>query len=42
MKMCFIHMFVYAEFEINILFLKERRSKYKPAYARGARFLILL
>jgi len=26
-------MFIYAEFEIIIMFFKERRSKYKPAYA---------
>jgi len=26
-------MFIYAEFEIINVFLKERRSKYKPAYA---------
>jgi len=26
-------MFIYAEFEIIHMFLKERRSKYKPAYA---------
>jgi len=32
MEMCYNHMFIYAEFEI-IMFFKERRSKYKPAYA---------
>jgi len=26
-------MLIYAEFEIMNMFLKERRSKYKPAYA---------
>jgi len=26
-------MFIYAEFEIINMFFKERRSKYKPAYA---------
>jgi len=32
MEMCYIHMFIYAEFEIINMFFKERRSKYKPAY----------
>jgi len=27
------HMFIYAEFKIINVFFKERRSKYKPAYA---------
>jgi len=31
--MCYIHMFIYAEFEIINKFIKERCSKYKPAYA---------
>jgi len=33
MEMCYNYMFIYAEFEIIIMFFKERRSKYKPAYA---------
>jgi len=34
MEMCYIHIFIYAEFKIiDMFFLKERRSKYKPAYA---------
>jgi len=33
MEMCY-HMFIYAEFEIMNMFFQERRSKYKPAYAR--------
>jgi len=33
MYICYIHMFIYAEFEIMNMFLKERRSKCKPAYA---------
>jgi len=33
MDICYIHMFIYAEFEIINLFLNERPSKYKPAYA---------
>jgi len=33
MKMCYSHMFIYTEFEIFTEFFKERRSKYKPAYA---------
>jgi len=32
MEMCYDHMFIYAEFEINTFF-KERCSKYKPVYA---------
>jgi len=28
-----MEMFIYAEFEIINVFFKERRSKYKPAYA---------
>jgi len=33
MEMCY-HMFIYGEFErIYMVFFKERRSKYKPAYA---------
>jgi len=33
MEMCYNHMFIYAEFEIIIMFFfKERRLKYKPAY----------
>jgi len=33
MEICYNHMFIYAEFEIINMFFKERRSKYKPAYA---------
>jgi len=33
MEMCYNHMFIYGEFEIIIMFFKERRLKYKPAYA---------
>jgi len=33
MEKCHNHMFIYAEFEIINMFFKERRSKYKPAYA---------
>jgi len=33
MEMCYNHMFIYTEFEIINVFFKERRSKYKPAYA---------
>jgi len=33
MEMCYIHMFIYAEFEIMNSFFKERRSKYKLPYA---------
>jgi len=33
MEMCYDHMFIYAEFEIINMFFKERRPKYKPAYA---------
>jgi len=33
MEICYIHVFLYAEFEIIQIFFKERRSKYKPAYA---------
>jgi len=32
MEMCYNHI-ISAEFEIIIMFFKERRSKYKPAYA---------
>jgi len=32
MEICY-HVFIYAEFKIINLFFKERRSKYKPAYA---------
>jgi len=32
MEICYNHMFIYTEFEIIMIF-KERRSKYKPAYA---------
>jgi len=32
MQICYIHMFIYVEFEIINMLLKERRSKYKPAY----------
>jgi len=32
-KCCYIHMFIYTEFEIINMFLKERRSNYKPAYS---------
>jgi len=32
MEMCYNHMFIYAEFEIIIMFFKERRLKYKPVY----------
>jgi len=32
-EMCYNHMFIYAKFEIMNMFLKERHSKYKPAYA---------
>jgi len=32
MEMCY-HLFIYTEFEIIYMFFKERRSKYKPAYA---------
>jgi len=31
--MCYIHMFIHAEFKIINMLLKERRSKYKPTYA---------
>jgi len=31
MEMCY-HILIYAEFEIINMFLKERRSKFKPAY----------
>jgi len=30
----YIHLFIDAEFEIINMLLKERRSKYKPAYSR--------
>jgi len=33
MEICDNHMFIYGEFEIINMFFKERRSKYKPAYA---------
>jgi len=33
MEMCYNHLFIYTEFEISDMFFKERRSKYKPAYA---------
>jgi len=33
MEICYNHRFMYAEFEIINIFLKERRSKWKPAYA---------
>jgi len=33
MEMCYDHVFIYTEFEIINMFFKERRSKYKPAYA---------
>jgi len=33
MDMCYNHTFIYGEFEIMYTFFKERRSKYKPAYA---------
>jgi len=33
MEMCYNHMFIYAKFEIINMFVKERRSKYKPAIA---------
>jgi len=33
MEISYIHMFIYAAFEIINIFFKERRSKYKPAYA---------
>jgi len=33
MEICYNHMFIYAKFEIINMFFKERRSKYKPAYA---------
>jgi len=33
MEMCYNHMVIDAEFEIINVFFKERRSKYKPAYA---------
>jgi len=32
MDICYIHMFINPEFEIISMFLKESRSKYKPAY----------
>jgi len=32
MEMCYNHI-IYAELEIIIMFFKERRSKYQPAYA---------
>jgi len=32
-EICYNHMFIYTEFEILYTFFKERRSKYKPAYA---------
>jgi len=37
MELCYNHMFIYAEFEIIYMFFKERRSKYKPAYALNTR-----
>jgi len=33
MNICYNHMFIYGEYEIINMFFKERRSKYKPAYA---------
>jgi len=33
MEICYNLMLIYAEFEIINMFFKERRSKYKPAYA---------
>jgi len=33
MEMCYIHIFIHAEFKIINMLLKEKRSKYKPAYA---------
>jgi len=37
MEICYIHMFIYAEFKIINMFFKERRSKYKPASALDTR-----
>jgi len=33
MEISYNHVFIYAEFEIIYMFFKERRSKYKLAYA---------
>jgi len=35
MDICYIHMFIYVEFEIIHMFLKGRHSNYKPAYAKS-------
>jgi len=40
MNMCYNHMFIYAEFEIIIMFFQKRRSKYKPAYALNTQHVI--
>jgi len=32
LEICYNHMFICVEFQIINMFLKERRSKYKPAY----------
>jgi len=33
MEICYDRVFIYVEFKIINVFFKERRSKYKPAYA---------
>jgi len=35
MEICDIHMFIYVEFKVIHMFLKGRRLKYKPAYAKS-------
>jgi len=40
MEICYNHMFIYAEFEIINMFFKERRSKYKPAYALNTQYFL--
>jgi len=42
MEMCYNHMFIYAEFEIINMFFKERRSKYKPAYAQSSKLFMFI
>jgi len=42
MEMCYNHVLIYAEFEIMNMFFKERRSKYKPAYALNTQNSIFL
>jgi len=40
MEICYIHMFIYTEFKIIHMFLKGRRSKYKPAYAKSKQVVL--